>query len=398
MSNPSLPRGIEVQSLDLLRGVMPVMVFGSHAAIWTGCMPQLRALFIGGGLAVDVFIFVSGFLMLWHYQDREDREPWQKPGTWMKFWIRRFFRLAPLYWLLLLITFSFLGNWLAWSDEFYRLNPPSWMDGLHEWPRVDQSLSPANVLSHYLFIFGVIPRFASNNPLPDWSIGLEMQFYLVFPFLALSIRKLGWPVMILALSAIWWVCLRQIHVGLLTPPGPWGWFPMPTFLPLRIGVFLSGMLIAYVLSGKTSFRSAMVYALIALIFAGWHNKYLLLPVAVFVVWEIIIRCPRRPKWLERPVRIGVAVLESKPIQFIADCSYGVYLWHILVQLVVLRLCVNFGMFDGRTHLERFALLVLMALPLVYLVSWVSYCWIERPAIQLGKAVLKKIKKGGASGP
>ena len=55
----------EVYSLDLLRGIMPVWVFLSHAAIWTGALPQLRQIFIAGGVAVDVFIFMSGFLMLW---------------------------------------------------------------------------------------------------------------------------------------------------------------------------------------------------------------------------------------------------------------------------------------------------------------------------------------------
>ena len=388
----SPPPYITVSSLDFYRGVMPVIVFLSHAAIWTGCVKQLHVVVVAGGLAVDVFIFISGFLMLWHYLDRELSEPWNVSQTWLLFWLRRLFRLAPLYWFLLILVFGFLPQWTDWSEEFYHAFQLPWHDGIWDPNRVDSSRSLGNVLSHFSFVFGVIPKFASNNPLPDWSIGLEMQFYLAFPFLALGIQRFGWRLIVLGCVIIWIICLKQIHVGLLATPGPWGWFPMATFLPLRIGGFVSGMLIAHALARNTPNRFALAAILASLALAGWHNKYLIAPVLAFVLWEWINRKAVWPEWLNQSVNLATSFLQTKPVQFIADCSYGVYLWHMLVLLACMRWLVDLGLYRGRTPLERFGILVVIALPLIYLIAWLSFHWIERPGIRLGKAVIKRIRK------
>jgi len=384
-------RDINVPSLDFLRGAMPILVLLGHAAIWTGGVKELRPIFMGGGLAVDVFIFVSGFLMLWHYLSRENKEPWDRSSTWSVFWVRRFFRIAPLYWVVLTVMYLSLEVLLRWKTEFHALYPPPWAGRLIGEAHVDESLSAANIASHYSFLFGFIPRFASNNPLPDWSIGLEVQFYLAFPFLALAMRKLGWLIVGAGLLLVWFVAIRQIHVGLLTAPGSWGWFPMPTFLPLRIGIFLSGMLAANGLfSPKPSVAVASFIGSVAIV--ALHNKYLVVPIGAFVVWEWLIRGDRLATWMKRPAGLCFAFLKSKIIKFAADCSYGVYLWHMLVQLVLMRILVDWGVFAGRGFLWRFAVLSLLCLPVVYLIAWASYCWVELPGIQLGKAVIKRRKK------
>jgi peptidoglycan/LPS O-acetylase OafA/YrhL len=371
---------------------MAMWVFFSHAAIWTGNLPRLHAVFIAGGLAVDVFMFISGFLMFWHYQEREAREPWTAPGTWCKFWVRRFFRMAPLYWVALLITFVFLGYFMAWTDEFHRLYPPPWMSRLPDTPRVDEVLSVTNVLAHVTFLFGFIPKFAANNPLPDWSIGLEMQFYLAFPFLALGIRKFGWPAVVVVSVLVWQIATKQIGLGLLDPARAWGWFPMPTFLPLRLGVFISGMLGAFALSRiqyPESRVTPWLAALASVGCAGLHNKWFVVAVVTFLSWEYLARTPLKNQILGHLIAFGNRLLRSRPVKFIADCSYGVYLWHMLVQLLAMRLLQDFGIFAGKAPLTRYFILVAVALPTVYSVAYFSYRAIEMPGIRLGKRLLAK---------
>jgi peptidoglycan/LPS O-acetylase OafA/YrhL len=55
-------------------------------------------------LAVDIFILLSGFLMLHQATAREIHEPFDRPQTWLIFWLRRFFRLAPLYYTMLVVA------------------------------------------------------------------------------------------------------------------------------------------------------------------------------------------------------------------------------------------------------------------------------------------------------
>ena len=379
---------IEVPSLDLLRGLMPCIVLLSHAAIWTGCISELRPLFMAGGLAVDVFIFISGFLMLWHYLDREKVSPWGDPVSWLKFWLLRFFRMAPLYWVVLSLVFIFSSQLYTWSDEFHVLYPPPWADRIPEVSRVDSELGLLNIISHYTFLFGFIPKYASNNPLPDWSIGLEMQFYLAFPFIALAIRRIGWAITSVFIIASWLLAMDRIGVGLTSDSGPWGWFPMPTFLPLRVGVFFCGMLAAGAISQVNDGKRYLLFFVASLTIALCYNKWLSVPVAAFYGWEWICRVDL--PWRMQVFFVGLVndFLKSRLVRFIADCSYGVYLWHIPVQLLVMRHLQDAGYFEHMQPLMRMILLATISLPFVYLVSWITFRFVEKPGIEMGKRLVR----------
>ncbi len=67
---------------------------------------------------------------------------------------------------------------------------------------------------------------------PAWSIGLELLFYIIVPFL--SKLKSGWLVAIVALS----LALRIFLSGLGFSYDPWNY----RFFPLEIAFFISGML------------------------------------------------------------------------------------------------------------------------------------------------------------
>ena len=183
-------------------------------------------------LGVDLFILLSGFLMMYQYRLRAGSENWDAPGTWAAFWTRRFFRLAPLFYVTLAAALiagpsiyadrvaidSFLGQALQPAERY-----------------TDASLT--NIVMHLTFLFGLLPEYAFRTPLPDWSLGLEMQFYLLFPFLILLGRRIGWiPAALVAAGGGVAIALLAGAAGLD--------YPMPSFLPLKLQLFLAGMLIA----------------------------------------------------------------------------------------------------------------------------------------------------------
>ncbi|MBB1247622.1 acyltransferase family protein [Rhizobium sp. G21] len=171
--------------LDGLRGYASLWVVIGHAMFLTG---YKVGLFAQPDLAVEIFIIISGFLMTYHYQLRENREPWDKASTWTIFWIRRFFRIAPLYYVCLALALWF-GPQL-WQD---RLDAAAiFPGGVEEQMRyadryLDQSLT--NILLHVSFIFGATWTHNFQTPLPDWSIGLEMQYYAFLPLMMLLVLK-----------------------------------------------------------------------------------------------------------------------------------------------------------------------------------------------------------------
>jgi len=364
---------------------MALFVFLSHAAILTGSIPNLGIFFILGAVAVDVFMFISGFLMLWNYEEREAKEPWDKPSTWRQFWVRRFLRIAPLYWAALALVYLLHEPLTAWHLKIGEMYPPPWGAGSSD-PRIDDTLNVPSVLAHYSFAFGLIPKWASSNQLPDWSIGLEMQFYLCFPFLALAVRKLKWAMAALAITAIWRISVHQISIGLNAPGGAWGWYPMPTLLPLRLGIFLCGMLAAARLRRVDKTAIVAPACLCALSLALWHSKHLALFVFAFLGWEIVLRLWNRADLIGWMLKLGVGFLSLRVVKFVADCSYGLYLLHSPIQLGSIWLLSRSNLLTEMEPAIRFAALILVSLPASLFAAWSCHRWIELPGIRLGKAL------------
>lgn len=379
--SPAPPQS-NLASLDLARGTMAAIVFLSHAAIFSGSVGDLRYLFRFGGVAVEIFMFISGFLMLWHYQIRAAKEPWEKPGTWRKFWLRRFFRMAPLYWVVLSIVFLFHAPIHNWLHHVHALFPLPWAGREIAPERIDWQPGWGNALAHYSFVFGLIPRWASNNVLPDWSITLEMQFYLLFPFMALLMKKAGWAIAMVVMIAIWKLFAARIGVGIIAEAGEWGWYPMPTILPLRLGVFYAGMLAAAGLAAWFGERRGLVRMVAAIGLAFWCDRLLAAFALVFLIWELSGPHLRR-SWPSIRKRLD-SFLECKPIRIFADCSYGVYLCHSLILLGVLWLLLQWEGFSVLSPVNRFLLLTLASTPLVFGISFACHRWIETPGIKVGK--------------
>lgn len=164
------------ECLDGFRGLLALWVFFSHATQFVG---GPGGIVNRGGIAVDLFMMVSGFLMVWTVSSRATKEPFSHWSTWQKFYIRRFFRIAPLYFVALIIAYTF-------SDYYFELLRQIYVNLGKDFYRPFlqcQYPVPIDIFLHLTFIFGLFPCAASSNVLPDWSLSLEMQFYAVFPIL-----------------------------------------------------------------------------------------------------------------------------------------------------------------------------------------------------------------------
>jgi peptidoglycan/LPS O-acetylase OafA/YrhL len=102
-------KGSRIGSLDGLRGSAALWFLLGHACQLSGAHIPIVS---QPDLGVDLFIVLSGFLMAYQFTVRQEREPWSEAGSWLKFWTRRFFRIAPLYYILLIVSLL-LGNTLC---------------------------------------------------------------------------------------------------------------------------------------------------------------------------------------------------------------------------------------------------------------------------------------------
>ena len=366
--------------LDGLRGLLSFWVLAGHTAFASGVLlPVINHTIV----AVDIFMFISGFLMAYHFRLREAREPWEAGTTWIQFYVRRFFRIAPAYYVILLLALVFREPLQRSLYAIITAYPPEWANVVSTSPEAPP-LDWGNVFSHFTFLFGFIPKYASSSVLPDWSIGLEMQFYLALPFIMLGFRRLGyfWAT---ALCVICWILSHQmfgVYPG--SPPKLFGVFPQPTFLPLKLNCFVVGILIAEALHWRKLNLGKSVPLLLGAFIVATLGKewYFLVACLASCVFLFPAGSDFEPKLLTATHRF----LQTKFVTFVADTSYGVYLIHNLVLLPIAAIFLTKPMYQHLPASIRFALLLAIVIAVTYPLTYAIHRLVETPGIALGRRV------------
>ena len=358
-------------ALDGLRGVAVALVVGYH--LFPSLVP-------GGFLGVDVFFVLSGFLITSLLLDEATATGRVAIGT---FYVRRLRRLAPALLLLIAALCTYAAMW-ATVGELTRLREHSlWTLGyLANWKLIVDGTTYTDVV-------------AGQSPLRHtWSLAIEEQFYLVFPFL---LAGLGW--------ALRWrtVPLRRalltVAVVGATASATWmallwgdggdpsrGYFGTDTRAhSLLVGVGLGALLVGRPPRvGRAADLAAVAgpigAAVLAVAVARSHEDSSWLQHGGFLVVALavggIITALERSSWLRR-------CLSTAPLVALGVVSYGVYLWHWPILVLV----------DGtRTGIHGPAL-AFLRLGLTVAAAAASYHFLERP-IRRG-AVGRTLGRAGA---
>ncbi|MCK1709616.1 MULTISPECIES: acyltransferase [unclassified Bradyrhizobium] len=145
-------------TLDFLRGLGIAGVMAIHVS--QSFPSGIRAIdftFMCGWVGVNVFYFVSAMTMCLMWTQRATES-----NPTRKFYVRRFLRIAPLFWLAIPVYLAVNGTGPSY-------NAP---DGI----------GPLQVILTATFLHGFWPDSVNSVVPGDWSIAAEMTFYLVFPF------------------------------------------------------------------------------------------------------------------------------------------------------------------------------------------------------------------------
>ncbi|MBK0003183.1 acyltransferase [Erwinia sp. S38] len=365
------------QELEGLRGLASLWVVLGHICILTNFWFPILA---DPAMGVDLFILLSGYLMAKNYVERKDKEPWNDLDTIKKFWMRRFFRIAPLYYVLLILAItmgSYYGEARDVIGDFYsatQTNSSRYSDN-----------SFANIISHVTFLFGIIPSYSFNTVLPDWSIGLEMQFYFLFPFIMLVVTKLGFARACFLAIVVCATCKFIAH-------SYFNAFPMPSLILMKLNVFISGMLIAEAVRRKSlKYTIFSLLAISASVYLPNQIKVLHIAAQVsMVVMMLIILWQREEdsKWA-RKLHYPKLILTNRFSVFLGDVSYSVYLLHLLIVLPVVSYLLSSTSFSEFPGITRFALSCIIIIPITYGSAVMLYKFIEKPGIKLGRYLITK---------
>lgn len=301
--------------LDGLRGVAILLVFMIHAGGW-----GLRSLGdIGNSIAnhgkygVTVFFVASAYVICMSASRAFQGEDY----NWKAFYVRRFFRIAPMYFLTLAFTILMRqpGDW-----------PPA-----------------ASIISHFTFLNVVYPRYANDILSVEWSIAVEIAFYAVFPLLIMLTRRSIAAVILATAVLSAPVVLHGVYrlIG-----GDLFEFRHYT-MPWHAYAFLCGVL-AFHFRDRVRSPLYLITAMIALTAqlatgeSSWSG-----PLFAAVTAIVVIDGYHRG-WSEK-------VLSFRPLAFVGEVSFSLYLIHsICIAALGPYLSVPFAIllaFIGKTFVE-----------------------------------------------
>lgn len=365
-----------------LRALAALWVVVAHVLTWSAWrgfgLPSPK-------LAVDLFIVISGYLMMLHAHEREASDTLSAPSGRLRFYIRRFFRIAPVYYLALACAVALSPVFLGGFSVLHELHP-GWDHDLVYDPRYIE-YTPYNIFLHLTFLFGLLPDYAFSTFLPDWSLGLEVQFYAFFPALYLFARRFGWYRMVFYL---YFPCQYITSLCGMVPGvrGAGTLFVEPSFLPLKMHLFMLGMVIAR--TGMEGVKRKEMVALWATALAISLNDYRmsgdpsLVPTALTLTMLYTTTFPasRFRDWLDR-------LSSTFIVSFLSRMSYAAYLFHgFAIAGVGYFLFSRPGLvamgFAGKT-----AIMMSIVLPATYGMSWLVERYVELPGIALGRIILHR---------
>lgn len=306
----------------------------------------------GGYVGVDVFFVIAGFLIASSLK----AEVTAGTFSFLVFCERRVRRLLPAL-LVMLAAVLVAGFFLQRPADFVYLS---------------RSGAFASVSSANLFFFLDSDRFnASVDTLPllhTWTLGVEMQFYILLPVLIVLLRKMGQAATLAIIGglaaasfawSLWYLKVSQT-----------GGFYM---LPSRAWELLAGSLLAFAPRPRlnTMLASAIGLGGLALIlFAVVHyNEWMFFPgkkglVPVLGAMAVIFAANVGDRFTAR-------LLAWKPVAYVGKVSYGWFLWHWPV--------ISFYKYLGLDDGSLWPKLLLMAVSFGLAVA--SWQFVERPFMQ-----------------
>ncbi len=301
-------RRVHLPALDGMRGLSILVVMSVHfattpsdASVPSAAPPALDALAFAFG--IQMFFVLSGFLITGILLEARE-----KPRYFRNYYARRMLRTFPLYYGTLVVLFLLFPSW---GHAVGGVSSPRWL-WLH--------LSNWEIAGRNQWSYGYLSHF--------WSLAVEEQYYLLWPFLVLALR----PRWLLAACVVLGVSSFALRIVLTV-----GWTHLvgayvmtPCELdPLCAGGALAILVRKWPLARLRPFaRASILGAAAAFFLLGWHHH-------ARTSRQQVVGRPLLSCFLFGGILL-LAIGESglfrgffsaRPLTFFGKYSYGLYVLH-----------------------------------------------------------------------
>ncbi|MDB5223195.1 MAG: hypothetical protein JWN83_1862 [Chitinophagaceae bacterium] len=333
-----------IKSLDGLRTIAVTLVIISH---WFSANKFIFSLRLGE-IGVDIFFVISGFLItsillknrLAYYEKKEV----SRLKLIRQFIVRRTLRIFPIYYLTIIFLFFVASKTATHIKEDF---------------------------IYYLTYTSNINFYLKNSwdgiISPLWSLAVEEQFYLIWP----------WIILFCGQKYLLPIIVTTIFVGYISNYffSDFGYVLTPTcFDAFGIGGFIAYDRVYKRNILKKNFLGLLLISLILIIIYYFTRKSLLIPlrtVVAFSTASLIVYL------LQVKNTINI-ILSTSILVFIGKISYGIYLYHNIVAWLWENTTRKLNLHYNHIvmAIQEFALLILLA--------WLSWSLIEKRINNLKK--------------
>lgn len=335
-----------IKQFDAIRALAVMMVVVSH---WGDSLPSMVRNRLGS-FGVDTFFVLSGFLITTILLRHKEED---KIKILKAFYVRRVLRIFPIYYLIIFVvllgTNVKLPAWylLTYTSNFYFYNIRHF----------------DNILFHF------------------WSLSVEEQFYLIWPFfmLYIPIKYIPWCIgifIVLGLTSQYITGTTFIS-SVLT---------INCFYAFGLGALLSWIAGHQAIYLRKFFVGVIVAALISItgvIFSFYYTveNYRVIRIenvmiALLIMTFIVINQHKQ----SFPFKY---ILNNRLLVFLGKMSYGIYVYHTSIPLITQRLAGNqifHHLLDTLPGVNKDIAITICNTILLIAVAWCSYHYIEKPIV------------------
>ena len=296
---------------------------------------------------VTLFFVISGFLITYLLLNEQAQS---HTVSIPKFYMRRILRIWPIYYLYLAVALTVTGCWgdaNIWYYLFFGANIP------------------------FILVAGIWPI------VHYWSIGVEEQFYLFWPWVVKFThgKNAKLLVMALALCAAWLFCKWGIYLV-------WGTTTAYRFFAVtRFDCMIFGSIGAILYFENMKWFNRLLgnrllgcICLLILFFSQTWAGLLPAPVRPQVIALLSLVCILSQ--LHRPI----INLENRVCDFVGKISYGIYVIHPLI--IFLLSGLYRGVNPNLPHLFEVSVIYGVVTAVTVFVAWLSYRFFESPFLRL----------------
>lgn len=362
-----LSPGRNLAYIDALRGIAILMVIVTHVApISSDIHPLLASLSAYGRMGVQLFFVASAVTLCMSMSHRRNESQ-----PLIGFFLRRFFRIAPAYYLGILVYAVILSLISEKSVPFI------------------------GIALHAAFLHGFSLDYFMEIVPGGWSIGVEFMFYFMFPWLyrfAFTAPSLRRWLLIIGLSfliAQFTRILLQSQFGIEEDPWQISYW---NFANQSI-VFIIGMITFQILQSNAHQRLPL-----------WQpiGAFLLLTAVSLVLYRV--KPILHTYWIVSASGLSfgfltllfsrLPFLSPGWLQRIGKTSFSMYLIHFLVIRLYQHTPI-YTHFMPEAHF-KFIINLIFVVSITYLLSRVSFRLIEQPGMNIGKSLAAQFRTGSSA--